>query len=427
MKLINYISILLVFALTLSCVRSHNSRSVSVDERFKNIKEDSLVYITGKLDSATSDVINIEVPQFDYKSKVLGVIDDIFDTLKVVYLETAENCIIGNITQMEILRDTIYIRDQYMAKGVFAFDMQGKFLNRIGAIGQGPYEFVEPTDMHVTDDAVIVFDQWQNKIIKYRHSGERISERRIPFLCFMMMELSENSYLYRGINSCNKHMPSILNYQFWHGDSTNNIDKVGLYREYEKYGTYLSWQHLVRSVKSNESYFYSDINDTIYQINTDGGFIPKYKFDFKSNHNLEHRLFDNPHAKKASNQGEYISLTSFQFFDNYVLYSLLTAGRSTMVLQNLITKEARYYNSSYTYKSNLSRLLYLTDPIARSDDWFVFNVRASKIKNMYEQVKTESKWWEDAPLSIIEFDKKLGEKVSEDSNDVLVFAKIKEF
>jgi hypothetical protein len=98
-----------------------------------------------------------------------------------------------------------------------------------------------------------------------------------------------------------------------------------------------------------------------------------------------------------------------------------------MVLQNLITKEARYYNSSYIYKSNLSRLLYLTDPIARSDDWFVFNVRASKIKNMYEQVKTESKWWEDAPLSIIEFDKKLGEKVSEDSNDVLVFAKIKEF
>lgn len=62
MKLINYISILLVFALTLSCVRSHNSRSVSVAERFKNIKEDSLVYITGKLDSATSDVINIEVP-----------------------------------------------------------------------------------------------------------------------------------------------------------------------------------------------------------------------------------------------------------------------------------------------------------------------------------------------------------------------------
>ena len=423
MKQIILASLFFSILLLTNCSHLHQQNS-SISEEFKGISEDSLVKIACSLDIMKHNILSIEVPSFNYSTRVIGSIDELFDSLQVIFLETTDYSTIGDITQIEILNDTIYVRDQYLTKKIYTFNIEGNFIKIIGSMGQGPFEYTEPSDMHVTKDAIIVYDQWQHKLIKFAHNGDQIFEKKLPFTCNMAIELSDNSYLFHGINSDNTHLPSILNYQFWHCDSSMKIDKVGQYREFKKYDSFWANQYLIRN--ANEILFYNDINDTIYQIESNGNIYPIYKLFFKSNHSIDRKLSgDKRGFIKSSNNGEYISLNNFQIVGDNIIYSLHTGHRATIVSQNIHTKHVKYYNATDIKKSNLSRLIHFYNPIGKYNNYIVFKVPISTIKEQYKYAEDHPQWWEDAPYNVLQFDKNIHINTSEDSNDVIVLARIK--
>jgi hypothetical protein len=69
---------------------------------------------------------------------------------------TNEDCMIGMIHELQVFDGCIYILDRAITKSLFVFDMEGRFIKKIGCFGNGPGEFIQPVD--ITLDTEL---QWQ--------------------------------------------------------------------------------------------------------------------------------------------------------------------------------------------------------------------------------------------------------------------------
>ncbi len=96
-------------------------------------------------------------------------ISDMFDTsfFRIVPLETTPECIIGGQIKNVFYRNgRVYVVEE-MAKGVFVFDDNGKFLSKIQSFGGGPEEYFEITSVRITDDRIVILDQMGRKVLFY--------------------------------------------------------------------------------------------------------------------------------------------------------------------------------------------------------------------------------------------------------------------
>ena len=66
-------------------------------------------------------------------------VEDLFDRIEVVPLETTDSSLLVFIDRARIDKDEIFLNDRRTMK-VYRFDDKGRFKNTIGRIGQGPGE-----------------------------------------------------------------------------------------------------------------------------------------------------------------------------------------------------------------------------------------------------------------------------------------------
>ncbi|TKG94477.1 6-bladed beta-propeller [Puteibacter caeruleilacunae] len=119
-------------------------------------------------------LIRINVDTITRESKINY--SDIFDGIEIIALETKEECLIGQVDQLEIVNDTIYILDSFSAKALFLFDLEGRFIRKIGVVGRGPGEFNRP-DFFSIDDAkkqIYVLDRNTRRVLVFSNTGEHL-------------------------------------------------------------------------------------------------------------------------------------------------------------------------------------------------------------------------------------------------------------
>ena len=362
----------------------------------------------------------IEVPKFNYFDRELYCkLEDVFDSIFFVRLETQPNCIIGNVWQMEVVNENIFVCD-LSTRGIRVFDMQGNYICKIGTTGHGPYEFVEPSDMHVTDTAVLVYDQWQHKLLKYNHRGIPIFEKILPFVCNQVAELNSGDYLYRGVNSSNHHLPKVINYQFWQTDTSFIVKNVGLYRKYDEFQPRLNNCDFIKN--NSCIYYYDEITDYVYKFDSVGRIKPSHKFNFLSNHDKDIFLIKNPYkSTKAFNEGDYVSVLDIKFIGNGVLYTLLSKGICTFVFQNLRTNKVKYFKRTDFENSTMSKSVYMTQPLCVYNDFVGFSITPERILPIYNYIKSNN--MSESSMSL--FDKNLIDGLKEDDNPIIVFGRVK--
>ena len=66
---------------------------------------------------------------------------ELFDSVFIVPLETKNSCFLGKIDKIEIFNNKIYVLDQEISCCLFVFDLNGKFLFKVGQKGRGPGEY----------------------------------------------------------------------------------------------------------------------------------------------------------------------------------------------------------------------------------------------------------------------------------------------
>lgn len=91
------------------------------------------------------------------------------DSLEVIKLDDREEAMIGTITKIGMYNNLILVLDRNVAKSIFVFDRQGRFLTRIGRIGNGPGDYLSITDFVVDENknVLYVLDNRANKIKCY--------------------------------------------------------------------------------------------------------------------------------------------------------------------------------------------------------------------------------------------------------------------
>ncbi len=98
---------------------------------------------------------------------------DLFDSIRLVKLETSDQCLIGNINRIVNYKNKFYILDRQIAKALFVFNDCGKFCGRIGKIGKGPGEYINPDYFHIDpiSEEILIYDRFKNEIISYNING----------------------------------------------------------------------------------------------------------------------------------------------------------------------------------------------------------------------------------------------------------------
>ena len=127
----------------------------------------------------------------------------VFKNVQTIILETNNDCLIGRIHELQVFDGCIYILDKIIAKGLFVFDNQGRFLRKIGRQGQGPGEYFQLGDFSLdTENGYIFLLDFGNRIHKYRIDGTYILtiEFQIPRSAIDFIQFHNNK-LYASVSA----------------------------------------------------------------------------------------------------------------------------------------------------------------------------------------------------------------------------------
>ncbi|MDE6348451.1 MAG: 6-bladed beta-propeller, partial [Bacteroides sp.] len=98
---------------------------------------------------------------------------DIIDIHEWILLDSLQECTIGDVAKIEEFNNEYYVLDKSIQKCVLVFDGHGKYLRRIGKIGQGPGEYTQICDFTVNrSTGCIAILSGQSKVYVYSLTGE---------------------------------------------------------------------------------------------------------------------------------------------------------------------------------------------------------------------------------------------------------------
>ena len=116
------------------------------------------------------------VIDLDDKKEVSLPLSLYFKNAQTIILETSKDCLIGDINEFQVFNGYIYVLDAYKAKSLYVFDIEGKFLRKIGTLGRGPGEYIQITDFTLDTENMFIFvNDWGNRIHKYQLDGTYVN------------------------------------------------------------------------------------------------------------------------------------------------------------------------------------------------------------------------------------------------------------
>lgn len=93
----------------------------------------------------------------------------ILKDINFVKLETDNDILLGDITQIEVFQDDIFI---LCSSGLYVFDLSGNYVRSIQHIGNGPGEFLSPYSFWIDKkEHVFILDRQLNRLQKYDAIG----------------------------------------------------------------------------------------------------------------------------------------------------------------------------------------------------------------------------------------------------------------
>lgn len=98
------------------------------------------------------------------------------EDIEFVPLEITDDCLLDEfLKKIVVTKEFIFVYDYNLC---YRFDRKGKFLNKIGARGNGPGEYVKAMSISIDtiNKWVYMSDNWQYKFVKYDYSGKHLED-----------------------------------------------------------------------------------------------------------------------------------------------------------------------------------------------------------------------------------------------------------
>lgn len=201
---------------------------------------------------------------------------DLVEDVEFVKLETTNASLLGNICKILLFNDHLFIQTMGVDNSnalISVFDRNGKFIRKIGRIGQGPGEYRLARDIAVNDSLLFINVNWLRKIMVYNwHTGKFVKDIPISREVECISSLEDNCIaLYPGSPSTPKREKDknffsavVLSYD---GKEKLIRNKTILETDESCVDQYINYTTFSSPyLYQNTSNYYDDINDTIYAI-----------------------------------------------------------------------------------------------------------------------------------------------------------------
>ncbi len=201
---------------------------------------------------------------------------------KLIKLETTDDNYIGSLDEVIIAGDRIFCVDSWSSMAIFIFDMEGRYLDKISALGKGPGEYLAITQVAVDtiNSIITVYDQKSKRLLKYGFDSEFQGAEKTNAVFDQFYFTDSTMYYFNRKNG---------NYHLSNGQLNHLLccDKKGKLKWYgHPFATDLfhftyggAWNAAFQNYGS-ELLYLPVLSDTVYSIR--GNCIQaKYYFDFK--------------------------------------------------------------------------------------------------------------------------------------------------
>ena len=228
------------------------------------------------------------------------LLSDIVEDVEYVQLETTDDCLIGAGFFCAFTEKDIYVLNtNYKNEELFRFDRAtGKFIRKIGQIGQGPKDMMRPGAIYADNNNVYASSSATNKIYVYDKDGEFV--RTIPTRRGWgeRITILQNKYIIHNSGSDfvvtsnddgsnnqehgNRNLYIAANIQDMEGNTIlTKCDTI----QGEKPSMTLD-PNPIRWYYNGELNFYDEVDNIIYSAN-EKGFTPRYKLKLGENRWVE--------------------------------------------------------------------------------------------------------------------------------------------
>lgn len=286
----------------------------------------------------------------------------------LIPLETSDNSLLYYIDNLEKVNDKFVIRSRDMVK---VFDANtGIFLNRISGKGDGPQEYIYPSQMWADNDTIVLYDSQAKRILKFQVDGEYISSKRVfnDLINTDTLTISTPTYLLKdpfshGYISLNSFTDGTTKTNFtasYYDDSLKFIYNIPG-RELRD-GAYLT-DRMTIDAENKSFLMWEGLKDTLFVITKDC-VKPLYAFDLgkyslPDDIQKKPNMFERAYFLDQAKDEEYVSLMhNFQKWQNYILFTLTSSKNGVHIcvldtnnkkcrILKLTDDDGRYDQSSY--------------------------------------------------------------------------------
>lgn len=321
------------------------------------------------------------------------LLEDIVEEYKYIPLETTKECLIGEIGNMQIADEYIYIQSQ----GVYCFDSNGKFIFAINKKGHAKSEFVNINSFNVKDGKIYVYDNSQWKVLVFNSkNGNYIKTINMPYSAVRIYGHSDKFIIDRSNIPCTK----VPNDERFFTCMQNNPQKI-IARYFTTKELRKSDHISQTSFITNDGFLCSDYwNNSVWKA-TVSGFQLYFHLDLPSNYSPPKRVLEdmaennqiNPHNYKDENV--YWGLTQVQENKDFIL-GIVTGNKEivtimyekehskTLLFKNIIGKD--WQPTDITAHASSNNHFYRADPASN----FVLMKLLMKKKNI--PTKRDADW-----------------------------------
>jgi hypothetical protein len=332
-----------------------------------------------------------------------------FKSSRILPLETNDNSLLKKINRICNQDDKFFVLDKYLNK-IVVFDTDGKYINHIQRIGNGPAEYESIMDfcLDPVRKRILLLCDRPYKIMEFNYSGEFIREGKVDGLYFNI--ITDSEYIY-----CNKpemRMSSpdeeyeliCLNMDF--NLIAKNLDS----RENMKSNVVFQGNHLNTTMNN---YYTRRFDNTIYQL-TKGEITEKYSIDFgKNTFPVDLLKKDEKNFSDIAGGKQYVySINDVSESEHYLCFNTNIGIFIIDKKNNIAIGHKTIYNSKIQLSSNT----YFS--IGNNPRMIASRIEPS----ILHQIKKESKNYSDYDNPAL---LELAEKVKEDDNPLLILYEFK--
>jgi hypothetical protein len=106
------------------------------------------------------------------------LLSEVAEDITFIPLETTDECLVSDNISVNFHKDYIIVKDNSYAQ-ILLFDNKGKFIRKIGNMGQGPGEYLYPLPIGAVNDEFFVYDLNMDRTLCYSlHTGQCLRTRK---------------------------------------------------------------------------------------------------------------------------------------------------------------------------------------------------------------------------------------------------------